>query len=442
MGRFKPLSRRVFLGGGASVMVGLPLLEAMMPGRAHAGGAGAAQRLLCIYVPNGMHMAAFTPAQTGANYTLTPILQPLAALQSDVLVLSGLDNTPGQPEGPGDHAGGTSAFLTATHVNKSETDITNGTSVDQVYADFIGSETLIPSLQLGIDGGGNTGGCDSGYSCAYSRNISWVGNQPLSKLTSPSTAFDLLFAGFDPGATAAELALRKANKLSVLDHTLAETEKLRVRLGTTDRIKVDEYLDSVRELELKVSSDDALPTCEPGTSPGDPSEISDHIDTMGDVIVKAFECDRTRSISFMMANAGSNRTYNFLPNVTDGHHNHSHHGSAQANYDALTSIDTWEVERLAVLLGKLKAADEGPAGSVLDNSMVFFSSEIEDGNAHRHTNMPIILAGGGGGTLTSGRHVSYQGDPVANLFTAMLQGLGVDIATFGDNGTGPLGNLA
>ena len=441
MGRFKPLSRRTFLGGGAAVMVGLPFLEAMMTKEAEAGGVGAAQRMLCIYVPNGMHMASWTPAQTGAGYTLSPILQPLAALQDQFLVLTGLDNTPGQPEGPGDHAGGTSAFLTATHVNKSETEITNGTSVDQVYADYIGSETIIPSLQLGIDGGGNTGGCDSGYSCAYSRNISWVGNQPLSKLTSPSTAFDLLFAGFDPGASAEELALRKANQLSVLDHTLADAESLKLKLGTTDRVKMEEYLDSVRELELKVQSGDTQPQCEPGAAPMDPGVAQDHIDVMGDVIVKAFECDRTRVISFMMANAGSNRNYSFLPNVTDGHHNHSHHGGLQANFDALISIDIWEIERLALLLGKLAAASDGPAGSVLDNSMVFFSSEIEDGNAHRHTNMPIILAGGGGGTLLSGRHLVYDGDPVANLFIAMLQKLGVDINSFGDNGNAPLGGL-
>jgi hypothetical protein len=357
------------------------------------------------------------------------------------LVLSGLDNAPGQPEGPGDHAGGTSAFLTCTHVNKSETDITNGTSMDQLYADFIGGETLLPSMQLGIDGGGNTGGCDSGYSCAYSRNVSWVGSQPLSKLTSPATAFDLLFSGFDPTATAAELALRKANRLSVLDHAVGEAESLKAKLGTTDRVKVDEYLDSVRDLELKVQAEDTAPACEPGTAPTDPGDVQAHIDTMGDVIVKAFECDRTRVISFMFGNAGNNRTYGFLPNVTDGHHNHSHHGSQQANYNALISIDTWEIERLASLLGKLQAASDGEAGSVLDNSMVFFSSEIEDGNAHRHTNLPTILAGRGGGTITPGRHLDYGGQPMANLFIAMLQKLGVDISSFGDNGTGPLGQL-
>lgn len=439
MTRFKTLSRRAFLGG-ASVMVGLPLLEAMLPARAHAGGAGLAKRLLTIYVPNGIHMASWTPSSTGAGFDLKPILQPLAPYQSEILVLSGLNNTPAQPDGPGDHAGGTSAFLTCVHVNKSETDITNGTSVDQVYADVIGGETVIPSLQLGIDGGGNTGGCDSGYSCAYSRNISWVGNTPLSKLTSAQTAFDLLFAGFDPGASAQELALRKTNRLSVLDHTIADAEKLKAKLGTTDRIKVDEYLDAVRDLELKVTSDEGVGTCQlDGTGPGEPGDVTSNIHLMMDVMVKAFECDRTRVISFMMGNAGSNRSYGFI-GAPGGHHEYSHHGSDPANFAALEIIDIWEMERFAYLLGQMQAVEE-LGSTLLDNSMVFFSSEIADGNSHSHSNLPVIVAGRGGGTLDSGRHVDYGGQPLANLFIAMLQKLGANVATFGDNGTAALGQL-
>ncbi|MCA9709537.1 MAG: DUF1552 domain-containing protein, partial [Myxococcales bacterium] len=312
MGRTFSLSRRAFLGG-AGVMVSLPLLEAMLPTRqAEAGGSAGPKYLLAWYVPNGIHMAGWTPPDTGPGFTLTPILQPLAALQSEILVISGLDNAPSESEGPGDHASGTSGFLTCTHVTKSESTITNGTSMDQVYAEHIGDQTVVPSLQLGIEGGGNSGGCDSGYSCAYSRNISWVGNTPLSKLTSPSTAFELLFAGFDPGATAQELAQRKTNRLSVLDYTMDDAAALRAKLGTSDRVKLDEYLDSVRDLEIKVETDDAVPQCDPGTIPGDPGDITDHVRLMCDVMVKAFECDRTRVISFMLGNAGSNRSYGFL----------------------------------------------------------------------------------------------------------------------------------
>ena len=436
MSRFQRLTRRSFLGG-AGVMVGLPFLEAMLPKRAQAGGATTAKRLLCWYVPNGIHMQAWTPSTTGPGFDLTPILQPLSALKSEILVISGLDNAPAESDGPGDHASGTSGFLTCTHVLKSESEITNGTSIDQVYAEHIGSQTVIPSLQLGTEGGGNSGGCDSGYSCAYSRNISWVGNTPLSKLTSPATAFDLLFAGFDPGATAQELAIRKTNRLSVLDYTKADAQALSLRLGTTDRIKLEEYLDSVRDLELKVQSDDAAPACEVGPNPGEPEDVTAYIRTLCDVMVKAFECDRTRVISFMAANAGSNRAYGFLGHP-NGHHQYSHHNDDPVNLAAIQAINTWEIEQLAYLLDRMANITEADGTTLLDNSMVYFSSEIEDGNAHRHGNLPVLVAGRGGGAIESGRHILHEDVPMSNLFLGMLQGLGVPVDTFGDDGVAPL----
>jgi hypothetical protein len=437
MSRFQRLSRRSFLGG-AGVMVGLPLLEAMLPSRAQAGGAMAAKRLLCWYVPNGIHMQAWTPAATGPGFELTPILQPLSALKSEILVISGLDNAPAESDGPGDHASGTSGFLTSTHVLKSESEITNGTSIDQIYADHIAGQTVIPSLQLGTEGGGNSGGCDSGYSCAYSRNISWVGNTPLSKLTSPATAFDLLFAGFDPGATAQELAIRKANRLSVLDYTKADAQQLGMRLGTSDRIKLEEYLDSVRDLEIKVQADDTAPACEVGVNPGgEPADITAHIRVMCDVMVKAFECDRTRVISFMAANAGDNRSYGFLGHP-NGHHQYSHHNDDPVNFAAIQAIDTWEIEQLAYLLDRMANTLEPDGTTLLDSAMVYFSSEIEDGNSHSHYNLPVLLAGRGGGVIESGRHIVHDGVPMSNLFLGMLQGLGVPVTAFGDDSNGPL----
>lgn len=436
MSRFDRLTRRSFLGG-AGVMLGLPVLEAMLPKRAQAGGAMTAKRLLCWYVPCGIHMQAWTPSAAGPGFELTPILQPLSAHKSEILVISGLDNAPAESDGPGDHASGTSGFLTSTHVLKSESEITNGTSVDQIYADHIAGQTVIPSLQLGTEGGGNSGGCDSGYSCAYSRNISWVGNTPLSKLTSPSTAFDLLFAGFDPGATAQELATRKANRLSVLDYTKADAQALSSRLGTSDRIKLQEYLDSVRDLELKVQADDAAPACEVGPNPGEPEDITAYIRTMCDVMVKAFECDRTRVISFMMANAGSNRAYGFL-GYPNGHHQYSHHNDDPVNLAALQAIDTWEVEQLAYLLDRMTSIVEPDGTTLLDNSIVYFSSEIEDGNSHSHFNLPVLLAGRGGGMIETGRHIVHDDVPMSNLFLGVLQGLGVPVDSFGDDSNGPL----
>jgi hypothetical protein len=435
------LPRRTFLGG-AGVAIGLPFLEAMMPTRkASAHAPGDPQRLLAFYVPNGIHMAAWTPDSTGPGFTAKPIMQPLvdAGVLENVTVISGLRNVPAQPEGPGDHAGGTSAFLTATHVTKSETTITNGTSFDQVYADFIGSETPMPSMQLGMEGGSNVGDCDSGYGCAYSRNISWVGNTPLSKLTDPQTAFDLLFSGFDPGASAEQLAQRKAYRLSVLDYALEDATALKARLGKSDKVKVEQYLDAVRNLETRVESESTVPTCtlEAGFPPDAPGDFEGDVRLMIDIMVKAFQCDRTRVISYMLGNAGSGRDYGFI-GAPGGHHNISHHGGVQSNFDMLQTIDTFEVAQLAYLLSELKASPEG-TGTVLDNTMVFFSSEIEDGNSHAHTNLPIIVGGGGGGTMPVGEHVSFPDTPIANLFIDMLQKLGVDISTFGDDGTGPLG---
>jgi hypothetical protein len=435
MRRFDTLSRRTFLGG-AGVMVSLPLLEAMIPRRAEALGSATPQRLLVFFVPNGIHMPAWTPTSTGPGFALQPIMQPLAPFKDQLLVVTGLANPVGQPDGPGDHAAGSGAFLTCTHVNKSETVLTNGTSLDQVFAQHIGGETVVPSLQLGLEGGGIEGNCDSGYACAYVRNISWQGNTPLSKLTSPATAFDLLFAGFDPGATSQELALRKANRLSVLDRTLDQASALSSKLGTTDRIKLDQYLDSVRELELKVEADDAALTCDVGASPGEPEDVTSHCRTMCDVIAKAFECDRTRTITFMMGNAASERPFGFL-GLPNAHHHYSHHGDDPANLAAIQTINTWEMEQLAYLLGRLSSVTEVDGSTLLDNSIVYCSSEVEDGNAHFHFNLPVLLAGRGGGVIESGRHVIHDGVPIANLYLAMLQGLGVDVAQFGDS-TGAL----
>lgn len=437
------LSRRTFLGGGTAIAIALPMLEAMMPTRkARAHGPMDPQRLMTFYVPCGINMQDWTPSGTGAGYAVTPILQPLAeaGLIEDVTILSGLNNEPGQSDGPGDHASGTGSFATAVHVNKSETVITNGTSVDQAYAAFIGKETTVRSMQLGMDGGGNVGNCDSGYGCAYIRNISWQDDTPLPKLTEHQTAFDLLFSGFDPGASAAELQRIKAKRLSVLDHAVDEATVLSNKLGATDRQKLEQYLDSVRDLELRVQAEPDAPACElePGFPGESGSDITSRVQLMLDIVVKAFQCDRTRVVSFMLANGGSGRDYGFI-GAPGGHHNLSHHGGVQATQDLLTIIDRWEVEQLAYLLTGLKNSPEGEDSNVLENSLIYFSSEIEDGNSHSHNNMPVLVAGHGGGTMPVGQHLRFDGDPLGNLFVDMLQKVGMNISSFGDDGTAPLG---
>jgi len=432
------VSRRAFLGG-AGVLLALPALDSLV-GHSAAADEAVAKRILTFYVPCGIHMAKWTPALTGASYKLSPILSSLAKVQKKLLVLTNLDNQPAHPDGPGDHAGGTAGFLTCRHVVKTEgAGIKNGISMDQVAAETLKQSTRIASLQLGMDGGSSVGDCDSGYSCAYARNISWASEtQPLPKTVSPQVVFDLLFDGFDPEATAADKARRLKYRTSILDYTLADAKRLHPKLGVTDRHKLDEYMTGVSELEKRIQKTNVGAACTTIPRPPEGLDYPEKVKLMLDLMVLAFQCDATRVISFMLGNAGSGRSYEFL-GVTGGHHEISHHQGLQENFDKLEKIDTWEVAQYAYLLEKMDAIVEGNGMTMLDNSAVYFSSELEDGNAHRHTNLPVLLAGSGGGAWTTGQHIKYpDGPPLANLFITMLGGVGVPVSSFGDEGTGPL----
>ena len=442
------LSRRAVLGGAGATLA-LPFLEAMIPaGRQAKAAMEPALRFLAWYVPNGIHMQSWTPTVVGADYDLPLILEPLVDkqndtdLKGDVCVLTGLANYPAKPDGPGDHAGGTSAFLTCTHVKKSETDILNDISMDQVLANAIGKQTKMASLQLGIEGGGNVGNCDSGYSCAYTRNISWSGPMsPVPKLIDPQVVFDLLFAGFDPEATAEQLERRRQQRLGILDFVLDDVHALRPKLGKTDQHKLDQYLSGVNDLEKRIKDEAIAPVCElpPGWS-GAYDNFPAQLDLMIDVMVLAMQCDMTRVITFMFQNAGAYRDYSFI-GAPGAHHEISHHMNDPANFAKLEIIDRWEILQFAKLLQRMKTTPDGET-NLLDNSLVFFSSEISDGNAHNHDNLPVLLAGKAGGQFQSGRHIKWDTKPpIANLFTSILHMFGVPNESFGDDGTGPLAGL-
>lgn len=438
---YRKLSRRALLGGAGAVLA-LPFLESALPRPVRAQNAAPPLRFLAYYVPCGIRMQHWTPSTTGTGYDLPLILEPLAGVQEHVSVLSKLANRPARPDGPGDHASGTGAFLTCAHPRKTEgADIQNGISLDQYMANALGDDTTLRSLQLGIDGGSSAGGCDSGYSCAYARNVSWSGPAtPLPKLTDPAIVFDRLFAGFDSQASAQELARRQRQSSSLLDYVRADATALSGKLGMSDRAKLDEYLTGVRELEQRIMSGSNGPMCDPGMRPTTDLSYPEHVKVMSDLMVLAMQCDVTRFTTFMIGNAGSNRGYDFL-GVTGGHHELSHHGGDAAKLDALTTIGTWEVEQFAYLIDRMSKVDEG-GESLLDHSVVFFSSEIEDGDSHSHFNMPILLAGKGNGAFTPGRHVVFDGEPsVGNLFVSILNAFGMDDATFGDDGMGPLSGV-
>lgn len=426
-------SRRRFLGG-AGAMIALPLLSSLTRSRPARGAAAATRkRFIAFYLPCGIVMPNWTPSAEGPGWT-SPILAPLDPYRDRTLVLSGVSNLPGRSDGGGDHAAGTGAFLTCTHVRKTAgADILNGPSVDQLLAPVLSEGRQYPSLELGTDGGAAVGDCDTGYSCAYARSIAWAGpTTPLPKQTSPRAVFDRLFAGYDPDASAAELARRQRYRGSVLDTSIDQADALRAALGRTDQAKLDEYLTSVRELEMRVTQ--PIDVCRPGERPADGLSFAARSRAMIDLIAIALSCDLTRVVTFMLGNAGSSNAHPHI-GVTESHHELSHHMMNSDNLSKLTQINTWEIGELAYLASKLDAIDDGDGQTALDNTAVFCSSEIEDGDAHRHSNLPVVVLGGGGGTIATGTHRRYTGAAMADLFIALMTGLGRPTERFGDDGT-------
>jgi len=440
----KDFTRRLFLGG-AGVAIGLPLFETFLPRLARGQAAAAPRRFIGYYLPNGMVMEEWRPQGTGTGWTLPPLMQPLAAFKSDLLVLSGLQNRL-QADGLGDHAGGTGSVLTAYTVPKTER-VMPGPSIDQLLADNLGQDTKIPSLQLGGEGGNDAGTCDSGYPCSFTNQISFrADGSPMPKLSSPSEIFQQLFEGLDPTVSAEEAARRLALRTSALDLVIEEATELQPKLSEHDRPKLEQYLTSVREVERRIqNSMDTSAQCtipqQPMDVDGDGAGATAYMDTMSDLMAIGLHCDATRFMSFQWGNAVSNRDYGFI-NADGGHHNISHHGGSQSNIDKLRAIDLWEMERLAYFLGKLKGMQDLDGQSVLANTLIFVSSDVSDGDQHNHDDMPVLLLGQGGGAVTTDRHVPYDdGSWFAYLFLAIAQAYGVAVSSFGEEGTTPLPGL-
>ncbi len=444
----KMISRRAALKG-LGVAMGLPLLEAMMPPLVTAAPARTfPKRLAFVYVPNGIHMQDWTPASTGAlPPTLPEILRPLNPVRNELLVLSGLTVDKARPngDGPGDHARAMAAFLTGCQARKTAgADIRAGVSVDQFAAQRVGNATRFPSLEIGCEGGRQAGNCDSGYSCAYSSNLSWRSeNTPNPKEVNPRAVFDRLFGGVNRTETERARDLRNQFDQSILDFVREDAQRLRNQLGAADLRRLDEYLTSIREIERRIQrADNAnVPASAQGLNrpTGTPSDYRDHIRLMTDLLVLAFQTDLTRIATFVYANEGSNRSYRLI-NVSEGHHDLSHHGNNRDKQDKIKQINTFHIEQFAYLLGKLKAIREGDR-TLLDNCMILYGSGNGDGNRHNHDELPILLAGKGAGTLSCNRHVRYpRNTPLANLFLALLDRMGARSERLGDS-TGVLGQL-
>ena len=433
--RNKALSRRTLLKTMGTA-IALPWLEAMLPSDAHA--AETPLRFIGYYTPCGFNLDQWRPTQFGAGdaWQLSNSLAPLVNVKEKINVISGLNNWPAVRPG-GDHAAGTSAFMTCQRINDSQTAIRNDISVDQMIAQSITNPPNYRSLQLGIE---TPAPCDLSYSCAYTHNVSWASaTQPLPKIIDPLVVFNQLFQGASSTETQAEQFIRQQMKLSVLDSVLEETNTLRQQLGQSDRAKLDEYLTGLRELEQRIGNDQSTIECSIIDAPAENLDINDTIQAMTDLMVLALQCDQTRVISFMLGDGFSNRTHEFI-GVSGSHHELSHHQDDAANLEALALIDHWEMQKFALLLEQLDNVLEGD-GTLLDHTLVYMSSEIGDGDSHSHGDMPIILAGGAGGALQTNRNIAFNSVPLANMFIAMLEVYGIQIETFGEDGSGPLAGL-
>lgn len=448
MSRPWQISRRTALRG-LGTTVALPFLDAMAPARAFAASANAApKRMAFLFVPNGVNLAHWTPQQTGFGYDLPSILEPLKNVKNNVSVLTGLTHDKGRAngDGAGDHARSASVFLTGSQPRKtSGGNIRSGVSADQVAAQQLGHLTKFPSLELGCEAGRNSGNCDSGYSCAYSHNIAWASEtMPVAKEVDPRAVFERLFGDDSKNASKSQ-AERAFFRRSLLDYVSDDAKRMQRKLGQHDQQKIDEYLSAVRSIERRIQDSEKTnefdPVVEAFEKPsGIPKQFADHVRLMADMMVLAFQTDQTRIATCMFGRAGSNRSYRMI-DVPDGHHDLSHHGNNPEKLEKIRKINQFHVQQLAYFLERLQSIQEGE-GTLLDQSMIVYGSGLSDGNRHNNENLPVLLAGSGGGTLRPGRHIRYQEEtPMTNLFMSLLERVGVETPYIGDS-TGTLKHLS
>ncbi|MDE0959377.1 MAG: DUF1552 domain-containing protein [Planctomycetota bacterium] len=439
-----PIHRRTFLRGLGTAMA-LPWLDAMSPLTALASTLppiAPALRTVFLFIPNGVHQAEWSPVGQGSDWIASPILKPLEAVREDVLVVSGLahHNARALGDGPGDHARSAACFLTGAHPFKTAgEDIHAGISADQIIAAAVSEQTLIPSLQLGTEGGRQSGNCDSGYSCAYSSNISWAGaNRPLPHETQPRRVFERMFLRGSAGETSDARRKRISRRSSIIDFILEDSKRLEQQLGIRDRRRLDEYLAGIRDIERRIDRLEQMEMLErqesdlPDFGQAPPSGISAHIQLMHELIILAFRLDLTRVCTFMWANEGSNRTHPHL-DVGEGHHTLTHHKGNKNQVDQVRTINRWQVEEFARFVQRLREVKDGEH-SLLDSTVVIHGSAIGDGNRHNHDNLPVLIAGRGHGLIDPGRHlVTTKGTPMCNLFLSMAHAAGSPVEHIGDS---------
>ena len=435
MSGFKTIPRRRFLQGLGAAMA-LPMLDGMVPAQA-ATAATPPVRAAFVFFPNGAIMPSWKPTGADTDFELSQTLKPLEPFRSELNIFTGLaqDNGRAKGDGPGDHARCAASYLTGAHpVKTSGSNIKVGVSVDQVAAQQIGKRTRLPSLEIGIERGRNAGNCDSGYSCAYSSNVAWkTSTTPVAKEINPRAVFNRLFGSTED----AQVRKRRTRiRKSILDLVAADAQRLQKTLGKNDKAKLDEYFTSVREIEQRISraEQDAEQRRPRDFKVPDqtPRNLTEHVNLMYDLLTLAFQTDTTRVSTYMLGNAGSNRTYPMV-GVNSGWHSLSHHRDEKAKVDQLQKIDQWHVEQFAKFLGKLRGISEGDS-TLLDNCMIMYGSGLSDGNKHWHHDLPVVVAGRGGRTLKTGHHILAKDErPLNDLFLSMLDRLDADVESIGDS---------
>jgi hypothetical protein len=442
----KHLSRRTFLHaatGGVGAALALPFLDSMVPALTAQTrtAANVSPRLGFVYVPHGAIMDRWTPKTEGAGFEFTPILQSLEPFRDMLNIVSGLGHQAADTTAV--HSLSPATWLSGVRPKATQgTDAYAGITADQYAAAKIGQDTVLPSIELGTeDHSGLIGACDRDYGCIYMNTVSWrTHTTPLPMEINPRKAFERMFG---LGGSAAARMARSEEDRSVLDLFMQQSSDLQKKLGAQDRTTVNDYLDSVREIERRIQNAGAQQADSQLTLPDAPTGIpysyEDHVKMMYDLIVLAYRANVTRVSTFMVAREISNRTYPQV-GVSDGHHAISHHSNQAAKMDKNVKIQTYHVSLFAQFLEKLKTTPDG-AGSLLDNSIILYGSNMSNSNAHNHFPLPVLVAGGASGHMKGGRHLKYPDHtPMTNLLLTLLDKAGVPMDSLGDS-TGKMSEL-
>lgn len=432
-GQFSSINRRRFLRG-LGACIALPAFTSLAPIRLLAADSTpvkAPTRMAFLYVPNGIIPSAWWPEQSGSDFSLPATLQPLEKMRDKFQLISGLQDLSANPgaDGAGDHARAGGTFLTGVRIKKtSGSDIHAGVSIDQVVAQRIGHLTRFPSLELSCDAVRKAGDCDSGYSCAYAYNLAWrSANQPLTPEPNPRLVFERLFGSGSREERINNLKRRQQEQHSILDFVMDDADAIQKKMSGRDKQKLDQYLTSVREIEQRIERAERMPVVNPDADAPTsvPTDFGGHIQLMFDMLLLAFQTDSTRVATMLIAAEGSNRTFTEI-GIAEGHHNLTHHHNDTEMIEKVKQIDLWYAKHLAKFLQKMDETKDVDGNSLLHNSMIVYGSGNADGNRHTHTNLPILLAGNGGGTLNPGRYTQTDSTPLTNLFLGMADRMGVE----------------